>query len=257
MLFTVEGPTAGAILMEWNIHQTTKGSAAMWDSHFRVGGASGSKLGMAECRKTSDPGQIDPSCIAASLLLHLTPSSSAYIENMWAWVADHDIDGPEAPADNLKKQENVYAARGILIESKGPTWLHSTAAEHCVLYQYQIAHAELVFIGLAQTESPYYQPGIPINSVFKIAPAERFIDDPTDDLCEPGEPCDSYGMRILESTDVFIYGAGLYNFFKDYSTDCADNLQYCQPRIFETSYSERIWAFNLFTIGAPVASPLG
>lgn len=26
MLFTVSGPTAGAILMEWNIHESTQGS---------------------------------------------------------------------------------------------------------------------------------------------------------------------------------------------------------------------------------------
>lgn len=37
MLFTVRGPTAGCILMEWNIHESTQGSAGMWDSHFRVG----------------------------------------------------------------------------------------------------------------------------------------------------------------------------------------------------------------------------
>jgi len=26
MLFTVQGPTAGAILMEWNVHESTQGS---------------------------------------------------------------------------------------------------------------------------------------------------------------------------------------------------------------------------------------
>lgn len=41
MLFTVQGATAGYVLMEWNIAQSSQGSAAMWDSHFRVGGAQG------------------------------------------------------------------------------------------------------------------------------------------------------------------------------------------------------------------------
>lgn len=30
MLFTVSGPTAGAILMEWNIHESIQGSAGLW-----------------------------------------------------------------------------------------------------------------------------------------------------------------------------------------------------------------------------------
>jgi hypothetical protein len=30
MMFTVSGPTAGAILMEWNVHESTQGSAGMW-----------------------------------------------------------------------------------------------------------------------------------------------------------------------------------------------------------------------------------
>lgn len=38
MLFAVKGATASAILMEWNVHESHQGSAAMWDSHFRVGG---------------------------------------------------------------------------------------------------------------------------------------------------------------------------------------------------------------------------
>lgn len=30
MMFTVSGPTAGVILVEWNVYQSSKGSAAMW-----------------------------------------------------------------------------------------------------------------------------------------------------------------------------------------------------------------------------------
>jgi hypothetical protein len=44
MMFTVSGLTAGAVLVEWNVEQSVKGSAAMWDSHICVGGAIGSKL---------------------------------------------------------------------------------------------------------------------------------------------------------------------------------------------------------------------
>ena len=30
MMFTVSGPTAGAVLMEWNVHESTQGSAGLW-----------------------------------------------------------------------------------------------------------------------------------------------------------------------------------------------------------------------------------
>lgn len=30
MMFTTSGPTAGAVLMEWNVHESTQGSAGLW-----------------------------------------------------------------------------------------------------------------------------------------------------------------------------------------------------------------------------------
>ena len=38
ILFTVQGSTAGCVLMEWNVKEDTEGSAAMWDSYFRIDG---------------------------------------------------------------------------------------------------------------------------------------------------------------------------------------------------------------------------
>lgn len=84
MLFTVAGPTAGAVLMEWNVAAAHQGSAAMWDSHFRVGGATGTDLDVEHCPK---PG-FSEQCIAASMMLHVTQQASGYFENVWAWVAD-------------------------------------------------------------------------------------------------------------------------------------------------------------------------
>jgi hypothetical protein len=51
MLFTGSGATAGAIFMEWNIHEAKQGSAAMWDTIFRVGGASGTNLLIGNCHQ--------------------------------------------------------------------------------------------------------------------------------------------------------------------------------------------------------------
>lgn len=79
----------------------------MWDSHFRVGGAVGSDLQLSDCPKLS--GSVNAKCKAASMLLHLT-SESCHFENVWAWVADHDLD--QAP--NVDSQIGIYSARGIL-----------------------------------------------------------------------------------------------------------------------------------------------
>ncbi|KAK2040789.1 hypothetical protein LZ31DRAFT_544520 [Colletotrichum somersetense] len=53
MLFSVRVVTAGAILMEWNVAAAEQGAAAMWDSHFRVGGALGTDLDLSKCLKFS------------------------------------------------------------------------------------------------------------------------------------------------------------------------------------------------------------
>lgn len=61
-------------------------------------------------------------------------------------------------------QINIYSARRLLIESDGPTWLYGTAVEHNILYQYQLSGAKNIFMGVIQTESPYFQ-------VSPVAPA--------------------------------------------------------------------------------------
>ena len=85
MLFTVKGPTAGAILMEWNVRASSAGAAGMWDAHFRVGGAKGSDLDMGLCIKGTTNYK---DCTAASLLFHVTSQSSGYFENVWVWTSD-------------------------------------------------------------------------------------------------------------------------------------------------------------------------
>ncbi len=80
-------------------------------------------------------------------MFHITSTGQAYLENIWLWTADHDID------DAKNSQINVYVARGLLIESTGPVWLYGTSVEHAVLYQYEFYHAKNVFATMIQTES--------------------------------------------------------------------------------------------------------
>ncbi|KAL5041367.1 hypothetical protein BDW71DRAFT_217894 [Aspergillus fruticulosus] len=248
MMFTVSGPTAGAVVVEWNVHESTKGSAAMWDSHIRVGGATGSLLRSIQCPKGS--GTVKTQCKGASLLLHLTPQSSAYLENIWAWTADHDLDV------RSQDQIDVYAARGILIQSQGPTWMYGTSSEHNILYQYQISEARNLYMGMLQAESPYFQP-VP------KAPAPYtpglFPNDPTFADCDAdSSTCAiSWALRIIDSESIYVMGAGLYTWFSDYTQECVDSGD-CQRSAVYIADSMDTWIYNLVTKGViEMVSPKG
>jgi glucan 1,3-beta-glucosidase len=71
----------GATLVEVNIAGSSPGAVGFWNSHFRVGGAAGSKV-ETNCGG-SGGGGTPAQCKAAYLLIHLTSTSSAYIEDMW------------------------------------------------------------------------------------------------------------------------------------------------------------------------------
>ncbi|CAG8407763.1 unnamed protein product [Penicillium salamii] len=244
LMFTTSGPTAGAILMEWNVHESTQGSAGLWDSHFRVGGAMGSQLQSDKCPKQAS--SINKNCIGASLLLRVTKSASAYMENLWAWVADHDLD--KASQD----QVDIYVARGILIESQGPTWMYGTASEHSVMYQYQLSGAKNLVMGMIQTESPYFQPTPPMPEPFKLG---NFPDDPDNGDCKTCTS--SWAIRMLNSESVYILGAGIYSWFNSYSQNCLSTND-CQEKAFYIEQSSDIWIVNLVTKAIIQSiSPLG
>ncbi|KAK8091314.1 glucan 1- 3-beta-glucosidase [Apiospora phragmitis] len=204
MLFTVAGPTAGAVLMEWNVAAASQGSSAMWDSHFRVGGTTGTDLGVEHCPKS---GGRKAECIAASLMFHVTSQASGYFENVWAWVADHDNDFSTVNlTDKTAGQVGVYGARGMLIESEGPSWFYGSGSEHSVLYNYQLYNAKNIYMGHLQTESPYFQPEPLAPHPFvpgKNFPADPTFDDCTTDICRM-----SWGLRIIDSTNITVHGAG-------------------------------------------------
>src|SRR5688500_7807397 len=107
------------------------------------------------------------------------------------------------------------AARpGVLIESVNPTWMYATSFEHNVLYQYMVYGAQNLFMGMIQTESPYYQTSPPAPDPFSMA-VGRFPGDPSFSKCDrtSKSDCKSWGLMVEESSDVLIYGAGLYSWF--------------------------------------------
>lgn len=242
IIFSSIGPVPGAIMVQWNLAQSSNGAAGMWDVHFRIGGALGTQMQSNNCLKT--PGVTtspNPACEGAFLLLHVTPTGSLYLENIWAWVADHELDlGGE-------EQINIYNGRGILIESKaGPVWLWGTSSEHSVLYNYQVSQASNVFMGLIQTETAYMQ-GNP-SALVPFAPQTAFT-DPTFCGCPNTNCTKTWGLRIVDSTHVYAYGAGLYSFFDNYNSGCLADGN-CQTNIVDILGSSSIYIWDLTTIAS-------
>ncbi|KAK3370651.1 pectate lyase superfamily protein-domain-containing protein, partial [Podospora didyma] len=241
ILFQVEGPMAGAILVEWNIRASSPGSAGMWDAHFRIGGNAGSKLTAKECPRLS--GTINTNCIAVNLMMHITTWGSGYFENMWGWTADHDLEMLDGT------QIDIYTGRGILIESVNPTWLYGTGFEHAVMYQYMVHGANNLFMGLIQTETPYFQSLPPAPKPFDKA-VGLFKGDPNFSKCNPAKPssCMAWGLMIESSSNVLIYGAGIYSWFQKYAQDCLNTFD-CQSEIVHLSNDKNIYIYNLATVG--------
>ncbi|KAF9887936.1 hypothetical protein FE257_009458 [Aspergillus nanangensis] len=67
----------------------------------------------------------------------------------------------------------------------------------------------------------------------------------------------SWAMRIVDSSSVYLLGAGFYSWFSDYSQDCLDT-ESCQDRSFQIEESYDIWIYNLVTKAIKeMVSPLG
>lgn len=104
-------------------------------------------------------------------------------------------------------------------------------------------------MGMIQTESPYYQIAPRAPEPFPVS--KYFPSDPSFDSCPPeSQRCAfSWGVRVLNSVNIYVYGAGLYSWFNQYGQACvaAEN---CQDRIFYLEDSSSIWIYNLITKAA-------
>ncbi|KAF8312652.1 exo-beta-1,3-glucanase [Clavulina sp. PMI_390] len=241
IVFTSKGGSAGAILVEWNVGASSQGSAGMWDTHVRVGGFKGSDIQVANCGNTTSSPFSE--CAGAYMSLHLTSGSSAYLENVWLWTADHDLD--DAAQGNI----NSYSGRGMLIETAEPVWLLGTASEHHALYQYNVVGAEALYIALIQTETPYYQPSPEPPSPFS---ANSALSDPT---YASGDS--AWALYIQGSSNVHAYGANMYSFFQNYDQACLDTWT-CQSKIFNVdTASSNIFVYNIATVGTTFSVSVG
>lgn len=224
-----KGPAPGAILMQWNLVEQEQGGAAMWDTHFRIGGSAGTELQSDKCAKTpKETTKANSECVGAFLLFHISGKASGYLENAWFWTADHELDLSD------HNQINVYNGRGVLIESTGAVWMYGTASEHNQLYNYQISNAENVFLGLIQTETPYYQSNP--DSLTPFTPQSSW-NDPDFSNCDSASCRKAWGLRVVNSAETYVYGAGLYSFFENYAQTCL-NTEDCQENMVEVDCSD-------------------
>ncbi|KAJ2916182.1 hypothetical protein MD484_g4242, partial [Candolleomyces efflorescens] len=219
IIFSTVGPAAGAVIVEWNVKEPSgfKAGAGMWDSHIRTGGVAGSQLTGTECPKSGAGGY--DNCFAAFLHLHITKQASAYLEI------------------------SVYSGRGILSESQGPVWLIGTGSEHHVIYQYRLLGAKDHYMGLIQTESPYYQPTPPAPAPFSLNESSKYFDPALYNESAPS----AWALSIQTSTDIFIFGAGLYSFFQTYF-DCAST-RACQSQSANIDRASSVYLFSLSSVG--------
>lgn len=256
-IVSTQGATEGAILIEWNLISPASSPSGLWDVHTRIGGFTGSDLQVSECSTTAT--QPNTACIAAFMSMHVTSvASGLYLENVWLWTADHDLD------DSSSTQITIYSGRGLLIESTtGILWLYGTAVEHHTLYQYQLVDTADIYLGQIQTETPYYQPAPSAPTPWTVDATYSDPDFATFCAGVSGNCADAWGLRVLSSQNVLVYGAGLYSFFDDYSTSCSAHTdgaynETCQTQIFgvdaggsagETYSGTTLSIYNLNTVG--------
>ncbi|QSZ28880.1 hypothetical protein DSL72_003385 [Monilinia vaccinii-corymbosi] len=247
-IVATQGTQAGATLIEWNLANSGSTPSGMWDVHTRVGGFTGSNMQVAQCAKNPSSTSVNTNCIGAYMGMHVTAGASGlYMENVWLWTADHDIDDP-----NLT-QLNIYAGRGLYIESTtGPFWLIGTGIEHFGFYQYQLANTKNIFMGFVQTETPYYQPNPSAPTPFGVVTSLNDPDFKTSCAGSSGNCAAAWGLRIINSHDILIYGAGLYSFFSNYDTTCSNGggPENCQSNILSLEGSiSNINIYTLATVG--------
>ncbi|KAI1371255.1 glycoside hydrolase family 55 protein [Hypoxylon crocopeplum] len=252
MIVSTQGAQAGAILIRWNLASPAGSPSGMWDVHTRIGGTTGSNLSLANCPSTPTSTTVNSNCIAGYISMHVSKTAARlYMENVWLWVADHDVD------NNSLTQIKVYAGRGLLVESTvGTLWLVGTSIEHHVRYQYQFSKTQNIFAGQIQTETPYHQPNPGARQPF---PLNTTIDDPNFDiLCPQGSSpstcSEAWGLRVSASKSVLIYGAGLYSFFNNFSTACSAKgaSALCQTGIvqYDSASTKSFFIYGLNTVGA-------
>ena len=223
MRFTVSDVLPGAIVVQINMAGSSPGQVAIWNSLITVGGTRGADALTAACTSPSDE------CRATFLGLHLAKTSSAYVENVWNWVADHFTEGN---SDGI----HIAGKGGALVEATSGTWLHALGSEHWWLYQLNIRNARNVMVSLLQSETNYEQG----DNTQQIVPAPWVADvagwgDPDFSWCSGGDKRCRMGFAnyIQGGSDIYTYASASWVFFSGPGFQGCSNHQ-CQGKFTST-----------------------
>lgn len=225
MRFSVNEVLPGATILEINAAGTNPGDVALWNTIVTVGGTVETSI------KDDCDNQDTSECMAAYMMMHLTNSSSAYIENFWGWTADHNLDGGS-------DYTVISTGRGVLVEATKGTWLTGTGSEHNWLYNYNFHSAQNVYAGMLQTESPYMQGDGAIQTAPAPWKADLSIGDPDFSWCDANDQkCrTSLATNVDGGKDVLLYNSAAWAFFNgewtgDYTTQCDGSCQVNMMRV--------------------------
>lgn len=197
---------------------TSPGQVALWNSIVTVGGTLGASALTNTCTDSRNE------CKGAFIGIHLAPTSSAYIENVWNWVADHMIEGSGG--------SSIAGKGGVLVEATQGTWLHGIGSEHWWLYQLNFRKASNVMVSLLQSETNYDQG----DNTQQIAPAPWTADvknwgDPDFSWCGGGDTRCRMGFAnyIQGGSNIYTYASASWVFFKGPGyQQCGGSLGMCQ-----------------------------
>ena len=222
MRFTVSDVLPGAIVVQFNMAGNQPGDVALWNSLVTVGGTRGAQGLEDKCNDASNE------CKGAFIGMHFTKNSSAYVENVWNWVADHGTEGGGGT--------KIAAKGGALVESIKGTWLHALGSEHWWLYQLNLRNAENVFVSMLQAETNYDQG----DRTQQVVPAPWSADvngwgDPDYSWCGGGDERCRMGVANFFNggANIYHYSSAAWAFYAGPNyTDCHG--EDCQSKFFST-----------------------
>ena len=99
----------------------------------------------------------------------------------------------------------------------------------------------------------YYQPSPNALTPFPVVSSLNDPDFSSSCNGVGGNCAMAWGLRVIGSTDILVYGAGTYSFFNNYSTSCSTFTagQSCQSRIVSIEGGvSNVNIYNLNTIGS-------
>lgn len=234
MRFTVSDVLPGAIIVQFNAAGSEPGDVGLWNSLVTVGGTRGASALTDTCTDAANE------CQAAFLGLHFASTSSAYVENVWNWVADHI-------SEDFTGGSNIAAKGGALVQATKGTWLYALGSEHWWLYQLNLFNAENVVVSLLQSETNYDQG----DNVEQTPPAPWTPDtatwgDPDFSFCNETDTRCRMGFAnyIQGGKNIYTYASASWVFFsgpgyQGCNGDCQDYIHWI------TETPDNLQAFGL------------